>query len=31
VVVTKETVQDNVLPTIVPRKAPRAERRDKSA
>jgi ATP-dependent Clp protease ATP-binding subunit ClpX len=24
-------VQDNVLPTIVPRKAPRAERRDKSA
>jgi ATP-dependent Clp protease ATP-binding subunit ClpX len=31
VVVTKETVQDNVLPTIVPRKATRAERRDKSA
>lgn len=31
VVVTKETVQDNVLPTIVPRKPPRAERRDKSA
>ena len=31
VVVTKETVQDNVLPTIVPRKAPRTERRDKSA
>ncbi|BCI82844.1 ATP-dependent protease ATP-binding subunit ClpX [Mycolicibacterium mucogenicum] len=31
VVVTKETVQDNVLPTIVPRKAPRSERRDKSA
>ncbi len=31
VVVTKETVQDNVLPTIVPRKTPRAERRDKSA
>jgi ATP-dependent Clp protease ATP-binding subunit ClpX len=31
VVVTKETVQDNMLPTIVPRKAPRAERRDKSA
>src|ERR1700734_1078740 len=31
VVVTKETVQDNVLPTIVPRKASRAERRDKSA
>jgi ATP-dependent Clp protease ATP-binding subunit ClpX len=30
-VVTKETVQDNVLPTIVPRKATRAERRDKSA
>jgi ATP-dependent Clp protease ATP-binding subunit ClpX len=24
-------VQDNVLPTIVPRKAPRTERRDKSA
>ena len=31
VVVTKETVQDNVLPTIVPRKPPRTERRDKSA
>ena len=31
VVVTKETVQDNVLPTIVPRKSSRAERRDKSA
>jgi ATP-dependent Clp protease ATP-binding subunit ClpX len=31
VVVTKETVEDNVLPTIVPRKAPRSERRDKSA
>jgi ATP-dependent Clp protease ATP-binding subunit ClpX len=31
VVVTKETVLDNVLPTIVPRKAPRAERRDKTA
>jgi len=31
VVVTKETVQDNVLPTIVPRKASRAERRDKTA
>jgi len=31
VVVTKETVQDNVLPTIVPRKVPRSERRDKSA
>ncbi|CAJ1500196.1 ATP-dependent Clp protease ATP-binding subunit ClpX [[Mycobacterium] burgundiense] len=31
VVVTKETVQDNVLPTIVPRKPPRAERREKSA
>jgi len=31
VVVTKETVQDNMLPTIVPRKAPRTERRDKSA
>ena len=31
VVVTKETVQDNVLPTIVPRKPSRAERRDKSA
>ncbi|MUL68364.1 ATP-dependent protease ATP-binding subunit ClpX [Mycobacterium sp. CBMA 234] len=31
VVVTKETVQDNVLPTIVPRKASRSERRDKSA
>jgi ATP-dependent Clp protease ATP-binding subunit ClpX len=31
VVVTKETVQDNVLPTIVPRKAARPERRDKSA
>jgi hypothetical protein len=24
-------VQDNVLPTIVPRKASRAERRDKTA
>ena len=31
VVVTKETVQDNVLPTIVPRKPSRAERRDKTA
>ncbi|HPY25392.1 MAG TPA: AAA family ATPase, partial [Mycobacterium sp.] len=31
VVVTKETVLDNVLPTIVPRKTPRAERRDKTA
>jgi len=31
VVVTKETVQDNVLPTIVPRKPARAERREKSA
>ena len=31
VVVTKETVLDNVLPTIVPRKAPRTERRDKTA
>ncbi|MUM16174.1 ATP-dependent Clp protease ATP-binding subunit ClpX [Mycobacterium sp. CBMA271] len=31
VVVTRETVIDNVLPTIVPRKPSRAERRDKSA
>jgi ATP-dependent Clp protease ATP-binding subunit ClpX len=31
VVVTKETVLDNVLPTIVPRKPSRTERRDKSA
>jgi len=31
VVVTKETVEDNVLPTIVPRKPPRTERREKSA
>ncbi|MFY2860782.1 ATP-dependent Clp protease ATP-binding subunit ClpX [Mycobacterium sp. THU-M104] len=31
VVVTKETVQDNVLPTIMPRKPSRSERRDKSA
>ncbi|TEA03782.1 ATP-dependent Clp protease ATP-binding subunit ClpX [Mycobacteroides salmoniphilum] len=31
VVVTGETVVDNVLPTIVPRKPSRAERRDKSA
>ena len=31
VVVTKATVLDNVLPTIVPRKASRAERRDKTA
>lgn len=31
VVVTGETVIDNVLPTIVPRKPSRAERRDKSA
>src|SRR5882762_8613796 len=31
VVVTKETVQDNVLPTIVPRKPSRTERREKSA
>ncbi len=31
VVITGETVRDNVLPTIVPRKSVRAERRDKSA
>jgi ATP-dependent Clp protease ATP-binding subunit ClpX len=31
VVVTRETVQDNVLPTIVPRKPARSERREKSA
>ena len=31
VVVTKGTVQDNVLPTIVPRKHARTERRDKTA
>jgi ATP-dependent Clp protease ATP-binding subunit ClpX len=31
VVVTRETVEDNVLPTIVPRKPSRTERRDKSA
>src|SRR6202140_2648297 len=31
VVVTKEPVQDNGLPTIVPRKPARPERRDKSA
>jgi ATP-dependent Clp protease ATP-binding subunit ClpX len=31
VVVTEETVVDNVLPTIVPRKPARQERRDKSA
>ena len=31
VVVTKETVEDNVLPTIVPRKPSRTERREKSA
>ena len=31
VVVTKETVQDNMLPTIVPRKPPRNERREKTA
>jgi len=31
VMVNKETVQDNVLPTIVPRKPSRTERRDKSA
>ena len=31
VVITGETVRDNVLPTIVPRKATRPERRDKSA
>ncbi|MGE2835068.1 ATP-dependent Clp protease ATP-binding subunit ClpX [Mycobacterium sp. SMC-4] len=31
VVVTKETVEDNVLPTIVPRKPSRSERRDKTA
>jgi ATP-dependent Clp protease ATP-binding subunit ClpX len=31
VVVTEETVRDNVLPTIVPRKPRRDERRDKSA
>ena len=30
VVVTKETVRDNVLPTIVPRANARSERRDKS-
>ena len=31
VVVNADTVNDNVLPTIVPRKAQRAERREKSA
>ena len=31
VVVTGETVRDNVLPTIVPRKDSPSERRDKSA
>ncbi len=31
VVVTGETVRDNVLPTVVPRKRSRDERRDKSA
>lgn len=31
VVITEETVRENVLPTIVPRKAPRNERREKSA
>ncbi|MGL6235404.1 MAG: ATP-dependent Clp protease ATP-binding subunit ClpX [Segniliparus sp.] len=31
VVITEETVRENVLPTIVPRKAPRSERREKSA
>jgi ATP-dependent Clp protease ATP-binding subunit ClpX len=31
VVVTRETVQDNMLPTIVPRKPPRKELRDKTA
>ena len=31
VVVTGETVRDNVLPTIVPRKHSRGERREKSA
>jgi len=31
VVVTRDTVEGNVLPTIVPRKAARGERRDKSA
>ena len=31
VVITGETVRDNVLPTIVPRKPVRAERREKSA
>ena len=31
VVVTAETVNDNVLPTIVPRKPPRNERREKTA
>src|SRR6201986_1031249 len=31
VVVTKETVEDNVLPTIVPPKPPPTERRNKSA
>jgi ATP-dependent Clp protease ATP-binding subunit ClpX len=31
VVITGETVRDNVLPTIVPRKPARAERREKSA
>ncbi len=31
VVVTAETVNDNVLPTIVPRKPERGERRDKTA
>ena len=31
VVITEETVRENVLPTIVPRKPPRSERREKSA
>ncbi|ADG98334.1 ATP-dependent Clp protease, ATP-binding subunit ClpX [Segniliparus rotundus DSM 44985] len=31
VVITEETVRENVLPTIVPRKPPRNERREKSA
>ena len=31
VVVTQETVEDNVLPTIVPRKPSRSERREKTA
>ena len=31
VVITEEVVRDNVNPTLVPRGAPRRERRDKSA